>query len=312
MISPGIWFMSFIVYGLLIQDSKGQEDAEHSISSWNQNQHRHRPTNEPRLQAFDQLNTRDDSEELEPVTNPRGVVINKVVPGQEMHRDVLNSGYLVFDGKTVSRKHMPMKQTQKWTTIEPRQGMFDRKHTTDVHEESESVTNIQPQNQITREPQQDKFYRIITTDDSEEFEPVTKALPENPIRIEPQQEVFDRTITTDGSEEFEPVTSNQPQNPTTTEPRLGVFDRMNTTDDSDEVETVTNIESQNTKKAPLRVLDRTHATDDSVTDYNGTVFNKPVHRQDMYSDIIAQGRGNLFFISYTNSTYTSKKQKDEY
>ncbi|KAK3581534.1 hypothetical protein CHS0354_031876 [Potamilus streckersoni] len=202
-----LWLLSFLVYGLLIDISKGQK-AKYGISKWNQNEHKNRTTSEPRLGAFDRVNTTDVPEEFEPITNVRGVIINKPVPGQEMFNNVLNPGHVA-----TNKVQWPQNQPQQRTTPEPHLGKFDRVNTTDVPEEFEPVTNYQGL-VINKPVHGQEMYNDI---------------------MAPGHTSVNRS---EGSQKSWNITPTQ--NQTTAEPLLGTFDRVNTTDVPKEFEPVTN------------------------------------------------------------------------
>ncbi|KAL3841789.1 hypothetical protein ACJMK2_019890 [Sinanodonta woodiana] len=130
MASHGIWFRSFLLYGILLQVSKGQ-NATYIIKDWNQYRIKQQTTNEPHLGVFDRVNTTDVPEEFEPITNSSGFIINKPVPGQEMFSDVINAGHVDINDDT------SLTQTKTRTTKEPRLATFDYASTMDVRKEIE-------------------------------------------------------------------------------------------------------------------------------------------------------------------------------
>ncbi|KAK3607449.1 hypothetical protein CHS0354_015592 [Potamilus streckersoni] len=266
MASQGFWLRSFLVYGLLLQVSKGQ-NAQYRTLNWNQNRYKQQTTSEPHLGAFDRVNTTDVPEEFEPVTDSSGVVINKPVPGQEMFSDVLNPGQATIDREKVSDTSLPQAITR--TKTEPRLGTFDSVSTTDVRKELEPVISstgvIINQTVSLREIQNYTLKSEYVVTDGRNVIKRQKPAKEtqNQITIESQLANLDRTNSTDSPEKFEPKTNNQPQN-RTSESQLGISDRINATDVPEEFEPVTN--------------------------YKDVIINKPVQGQRLYNDILIPER----------------------
>ncbi|KAK3581538.1 hypothetical protein CHS0354_031879 [Potamilus streckersoni] len=110
------------------------------------------------------------------------------------------------------------------------------------------------------------FEKINITDDYEEYEPTIN----NQLQIqtiEDEEGVFDGINTTDIPEELEPVVNIKLQNQTRTEPKIGIFDRINTTEVPEKFQPVTN--------------------------YTGAVINKPVQGRELYNNILTQGHTTI-------------------
>lgn len=193
MASQGIWLRSFLVYGILLQISKGQ-NANYRTLNWNQNRYKQHTTNEPHLGAFDRVNTTDVPEEFEPVTNSSGIIINKPVPGQEMFNDVINAGQATISRDKVTDTPLPKTQTR--STTEPRLGTFDSASTTDIRKELEpgisstgviinQTVSVREMRNDTLQSENGNMSRLIK-------QGVTKVL-ESESRVKPQSMIVMRT-----------------------------------------------------------------------------------------------------------------------